>query len=183
MQHLPPWLLILPRGGVASTLLSTSETPKKENQVGNPREFSRRELRVSGTNCVCTKIVSATRLTTDEMLSSIMRSESNKASRTERHFLPDNWVLWVHLERLSYCWISGRWGSNNGTARSSGVKWWRKQCTHFRRDWISDNPSTLRAVSSLRFHFVHQSLRTEIVVRFNAAEFCVTLGVKRTLWT
>jgi hypothetical protein len=150
MQNLPPLWLILPRGGVACTL-SASETRKNENQEGNPRGFSRREFPVSMMKCACTTVVSATRMTTDRVVSIIMRSESIKASRTERHFLPDNWVLWVHLERLS-CWrISGRWGSINGTARSSRAEERRKLRTHFWCDRISDSPSILRAISSLRF--------------------------------
>ena len=116
MQHLPPWWLVLPLGGVACTSLSTSETPKNENQEGNPRGFSRREFRVAVIKCACTKIVSATILTTEEVVSSILRNESRKASRTERHLIPDSWALRVHLEWLSCLWISGRWGSDDGTA-------------------------------------------------------------------
>jgi len=160
MQHLPLWWLILPRGDVACRLLPTSETPKNENQEGNPRGFSRREFRVAGMKCACTKIVSATIMTTEEVVSGILRSESRKASRTERYFLPDSWVLWVHLEWLSCLWISGRWGSDHGTAHSrrvrvssnSGESRVHTGCRHS----SSDSPWTLRAVNSLRNGFVRQ---------------------------
>jgi len=156
MQHLPPWWLVLPRGGVACRLLPTSETPKNENQEGNPRGFSRREFRVAGMKCACTIIVSATTVTTEEVVSGISRSESRKASRTERHFLPDSWVLWVHLQWLSCLWISGRWGSDNGTVCSGLLKQRRKLRACGCRHWSSDSPWTLRAVSSLRNGCVRQ---------------------------
>jgi hypothetical protein len=184
MQHLPSWSPILPRGGVACSLLPLSEIPVNENQEGDPRGTPRREFRVSGMKCACTKIVSATILTTNEVVSNIMRSESRKAFRIEQHYLPHSRVLWIHLGWLSCWWISVWWESDDGTAYSSRLKQWRKPRTVHTA--VAIGVPTVRGhyARSIRYGcFACQSMRRRIMVRFNAAVFCLALGAKRGLRT
>jgi hypothetical protein len=181
MQHLPSWSPILPRGCVACTLLPLSEIPENENQEGNPRGTPRREFRVSGMKCACTKSVCATILTTNEVVSGIMRSESRKAFRIEQLYLPHSRVLWIHLGRLPCWWISVWWGSDDGTAYSSRLSGESRVHTA-----VAIRVPTLRGhyARSIRYGCsACQSMRTRIMVRFNAAAFCLALGAKRGLRT